>query len=108
MSEGTPKPIKDVQFNYLGKLLIHLACDNDSEEIIDFRIDNAISAKFNSNIDGVVMSPIHIACAHGNVKVMMKLLKSGICKTTDMDKSHDTIFVPMSRLALKWCGKSSA
>ena len=92
-SEGVTKPLNDEQYiNYLGKSLFHIACDNDSEEIVDFLIDNAMNTEFHSNIGGVLMSPIHIACAHDNVKVLMKLVRSQICKTTDKDKNGNNIF----------------
>ena len=37
-------------------------------------------------------SPIHIACACGNIGVVTKLLKSGICKVTDVDKDQNIVF----------------
>ena len=94
LSESFPKSLslKDVRFNYLGKSLLHIACDNDSEEMIDFLIDNTISAEFNINTVGAVMSPIHIACARGNIGTVTKLLNSGICKITDVDKNRNTVF----------------
>ena len=104
LSEDLLKPFKDTQFNYLGKSLLHIACDNDSEEIVDFIIDNAMSAEFNPNIidnamsakfnpnfSEVLMSPIHIACAHDNVKILMKLISSQICKIIDKDTCGNNI-----------------
>jgi ankyrin repeat protein len=92
LSEGIPNPFKDTQFNYLGKSLLHIACDNDSEEVVDFLIDNAMSEEFNPNIPGVLMSPVHIACAHDNVKILMKLISSQICKITDKDLDGNNVF----------------
>jgi ankyrin repeat protein len=92
LSEGISDPFKGTQFNCLGKSLLHIACDNDSEEIVDFLIDNAMSEEFNPNIPGVLMSPVHIACAHDNVKILMKLISSQICKTTDKDADGNNIF----------------
>ena len=86
------KPFKDTQFNYLGKSLLHIACDNDSEEIVDFLIDNAMSAEFNPNTPGILRSPIHIACAHDNIKILTKLICSKICKLSDKDTDGNNIF----------------
>ncbi len=92
LSKGIPNPFKDTQFNCLGKSLLHIACDNDSEEVVDFLIDNVISAEFNPNIPEVLMSPVHIACAHDNVKILRKLISSRICKISDKDTSGNNVF----------------
>ena len=87
----TQSVLRDEYFNYLGKSLLHLACENDAEEIVDFLIDNQISTKI--SVHAVVdlnISPLHIACARGNVKIVRKLLISGICKITDTDKHGNT------------------
>ena len=88
LTVGLSEPLKNSHLNFLGESLLHIACYNDAQETIDFLIENQIITRVS---DASNVSPIHIACKRGNVETVKKLLKSGICKTTDTDMNGNTI-----------------
>ena len=88
-SEGVDSPVQCHQLNYLKKSLLHLACENDAENIVDYLIDNKVCEL--NNLDNNGRSPLHIACMRGNVKIVKKLLASGKFEITDKDKEENTV-----------------
>ena len=88
--EGIDSSVKYDQLNYLEKSLLHVACDIDAEDIINYLIDNEVCKKNNMDHNG--HTPLHIACMRGNTNIVKKLLMSKTCKITDEDKEGNTIF----------------
>jgi ankyrin repeat protein len=89
VSEGLKTPMQCHQLNYLEQSLLHLACENDAEEIIDYLIDNKICELNNLDYNG--QSPLHIACIRGNTRIVKKLLTSANFKITDKDEEENTV-----------------
>ena len=81
------EPLKDVQLNFLGESLLCIACYNDAENIIDFLIKNGISKPLSQTTVRFEQSPLHIACKRGNTDTVKRLLNSGICMITDINKN---------------------
>ena len=52
----------------LNHLLLHIACENDSKEIVDFLIDNALSPNISISVTETVLSPIHIAVSYTHLR----------------------------------------
>ena len=88
-SEGLDGPVQCNQLNHLNKSLLHLACENDAEDIVDYLIDNKICEQ--NNFDCYGRKPLHIACMRGNTKIVKKLLTSEKFKVTDKDKEENTV-----------------
>ena len=88
-NEGTDSPVQCDQINHLDQSLLHLACENDAEDIIDYLIDNKICEQNNFNYYG--QSPLHIACKRGNTRIVKKLITSERFQITDKDKKENTI-----------------
>ena len=75
--------------NHLDQSLLHLACENDAAEIVDYLIDNKICEE--SNFDCYGQTPLHIACKYGNTRIVKKLLTSGKFTIIDEDKEENTV-----------------
>ena len=88
-NEGTGSPVQCDQLNHLDQSLLHLACENDAEDIIDYLIDSKICEQ--NNLDCYGRSPLHIACKRGNTRIVKKLITSESFQITDKDKKENTI-----------------
>ena len=88
LTEGVDVPLKCTHLNFLGESLLHVACANDNQEILDFLIDSKVCTEFDADASE---SPLLIACSRGNVEAVKKLLNSGICKITDKNSNKDTV-----------------
>lgn len=89
VSGGLDSPMQCCQTNYLEKSLLHLACENDAEDIVDYLVDNKICEQNNLDCNG--WSPLHIAYMRGNTRIVKKLLTSEKFKLTDKDKEENTV-----------------
>ena len=89
VSEGLKTPMQCHQLNYLEQSLLHLACENDAEDIVDYLIENKICELNNFDYNG--RSPLHIACIRGNTSIVKKLLTSDNFKITDKDEEENTV-----------------
>ena len=82
-------PLKCHQLNHLNQSLLHLACENDAEDVVNFLIDGKVcdvnSEDYNRHF------PLHIATLRGNTAIVKKLLMSLTCKIDDMDKDKNTV-----------------
>ena len=88
-NEGVDYPVQCDQLNHLDQSLLHLACENDAEDIIDYLIDSKICEP--NNFDCYGQSPLHIACKRGNTRIVKKLITSEGFQITDKDKKKNTV-----------------
>ena len=88
--KGSDGPVRYHQLlNHLKKSVLHVACENDAEDIVNYLIDKKVCENNNMDING--RTPLHIACMRGNTNIVKKLLTSKICNITDEDKQNNTI-----------------
>ena len=82
-------PLKCHQLNHLNQSLLHLACENDAEDVVNFLIDNKVCDVNSEDYNGHF--PLHIATLRGSTAIVKKLLMSHTCKIDDMDKDKNTV-----------------
>jgi ankyrin repeat protein len=88
-TEGADSPMQCDQLNHLDQSVLHLACENDAEDIVDYLIDNKICEQ--NNFDCYGRTPLHIACMRGNTNIVKKLITSERFQITDKDKKENTV-----------------
>ena len=87
--EGIDVPKKCLQLNHLNKSLLHLACENDAKDVVNYLIEKKLCDVNSEDCNG--RSPLHIATLRGNTAIVKKLLMSHTCKITDLDNDENTI-----------------
>ena len=89
LSEGINAPLKCEELNHLNKSLLHLACEGDAEDIVDYLIGDKICEKNSEDVDG--RTPLHVAVMRGNFSIARPLLVTKIFEYTDKDRNKNTI-----------------
>ena len=97
LSRSLERPLT-LCLNHQQKSLLHLACENDAEDIVEYLIQNQIDC--GSNQDCYGHTPIHVAFMRGNTFIAKKLLESKVCKVTDVDRDNNTVLHYMCRNTL--------
>ena len=97
LSRSLEKPLT-LRLNHQQKSLLHLACGNDAEDIVEYLIQKQIDCSSNKDCYG--HTPIHVAFMRGNTFIAKKLLESKVCKVTDVDRDKNTVLHYMCRNTL--------